>query len=137
MATAGVMPDLLIKNIKQFTGKPKVGQSVQFAVTVKNDGVSVAPAYRIILRIGGGRQLAEKQATRLGPDREATYTVVLPPRQAANAIAWWCRWCRDCGRMSFRPATTRRYTISSSGPSANHCLMRVKELSRPLIIVFG
>jgi hypothetical protein len=79
-----VMPDLLIKKIKRLTGTPKVGQPVQFAVTVKNNGASVAPAYRLILRIGGGRQLAEKRATRLGPDREATYTVVLPPRQAAQ-----------------------------------------------------
>ena len=81
---AEVLPDLTLKKIEQITRSPKVGQRIYFDVTVKNIGASVALSYFVRLRIGSGKMLAEVQGDRLGPDKETTHQLFLPPREYAQ-----------------------------------------------------
>ncbi|MHC4456644.1 MAG: CARDB domain-containing protein [Planctomycetota bacterium] len=79
-----VLPDLALKKIEQVTRDPKVGERIYFNVKVKNIGASLALSYLVRLRIGSGRVLAEAQGDRLGPDKENTHQLFLPPREYAQ-----------------------------------------------------
>jgi hypothetical protein len=79
-----VLPDLALKNINQLTRDPKVGERIYFEVTVKNVGASVALSYFVRLRIGSGPVLADVQGARLGPGKETTHRLYLPPREYAQ-----------------------------------------------------